>query len=223
MSVFGGNNDFQSSFYTFQPSGWDPKNWMAGDGSGFSKSSTLYKVPSESKKKGGVKRRRDGVDQVDSALKKLRFTTNNEGSSPQLSKCTALAPVTRPGVWNRSHWEAKRTKPRLLDFDSNFGNFSNNFGNNFGNGNLGAINIPSSYLQKQLPKVQSPTPSNTETSTALVLYRPPGHHSQEYDDTEDQDENTPPIRSYPTPNSKTLYSSPGCTIELLDEDEVAMS
>jgi len=223
--------------------GWNGQSWLKE----MERSSTLY-PPVQQRKRGGVKRRRDIVDQVDIALKKLKFTPSSETTStdpvstpknPELSTCTALVPVTgRRSVWNRSQWETKRVNPRQslpnsfasktlngsnksnLENIHNFSNHINNLRNLHNHRNN--IGIPSYFSHQPQP------PFSPQNETALVLYRPPGRPNSYVE--EPDEEETQPIKnqnqliSPPIENSKLLYSSDRCKVELIeDEEDIPMS
>jgi len=238
--LLSGNYSFPSQFSWASPasllsgSKWDEKSWLTEP----EKSSNLYKEE-QNQKKGGIKRRRDGVDQVDMAMKKLRFTPSDElnssssnsnssnlsmsspNSNSGLSSCTALVPVTSRHVgWNRHQWEAKRAKPKS-PFSVNV-NMSN-----MNMSSMGSINAVNNINLRKLKKVLSvniPFFSEPSNETALVLYRPPGQPNS-YVEEPDDEESTKPTTEIETEtsNSKTLYSSAGCTIELIeDDDDVSM-
>jgi len=227
MSLFVQRSPFMtdpSCNFPFRPNqrGWDCKqNWTADQRSFQGTRSNGHPAQSQTKQipRKAKKRLRDySLDQVDSALKKLRFSTEKQLSSSSSSSsssqssqssssfvssnCTALVPVkpTRPKreEWDRSRWYARRSKPKFPD----------------------RFSFPSFDPDKPVQ-----LPSQPSAETALVLYRPPGKPLVESDDESEETFSysgsfgTSSSKSAFETNSKTLYSSPRCTVELIDDEE----
>jgi len=168
------------------------------------------------------KRLRDfAIDQVDSALKKLRFSedtspekkTHTKGSYTKGSpytKSSALLPTRRRHrrkEWNASDWYSRRSTNGISGLSYDFKN-------------LKSMDSPFDLAKEHNIHIQHPPspPSPTTLQSpcqALVLYKPIGTSKKDLPALENEEEGIPG-------KSQTLYSSPRCTIELLpDEDRIS--